>query len=111
MTCKDCIHNDMCYLIEHYGADEYKACVCKDFKNKADFVEQKWIAVNDRLPDTDGRYIVCTKNITGWKPLNHNVFISDYMFNDFIYDGWENNLVTHWMPLPEPPKGASNETD
>jgi hypothetical protein len=29
----------MCYLIEHYGADEDKACVCKGFKNKADFVE------------------------------------------------------------------------
>ena len=41
MTCKDCIHYDMCYLIEHYGADEDKACVCKDFKNKSDFAEVK----------------------------------------------------------------------
>ena len=39
MTCKDCVHYDVCYLIEHYGADEDKACVCKYFKNKADFVE------------------------------------------------------------------------
>lgn len=64
----------------------------------------EWIDVNDRLPEKDGRCIVCTKNITGWQPLKHNIFISEYMFNDFIYMGWENNPVTHWMPLPEPPK-------
>ena len=37
MACKDCIHYDKCYLIEHYGADEEE--ICKDFKNKADFVK------------------------------------------------------------------------
>lgn len=44
MTCKDCIHYDMCYLIEHYGADEDKACVCKDFKNKSDYAEVKTVS-------------------------------------------------------------------
>jgi hypothetical protein len=69
----------------------------------------EWIDVNERLPEEEGRYIVCTKNITGWKPLKNTVFICGYMFNDFIYMGWENNPVTHWMPLPEPPKeGESN---
>lgn len=28
----------------------------------------EWIDVNDRLPEEEGKYIVCTKNITGWKP-------------------------------------------
>ena len=69
----------------------------------------EWIDVNKRLPDSEGRYIVCTKNITGWQPLKHNIFISEYMFNDFIYMGWENNPVTHWMPLPEPPKNDFKE--
>ena len=25
-TCKDCLHYDVCYLIEHYGADEDETC-------------------------------------------------------------------------------------
>lgn len=35
MTCKDCIHYDICTF--HLTADEYKDCV--HFKNKADVVE------------------------------------------------------------------------
>ena len=26
MTCKDCIHYAICYLLEHYGADEEELC-------------------------------------------------------------------------------------
>ena len=46
MTCKDCIHYDRCYLIEHYGADIEDVETCEGFKNKADFAEVKhghWI--------------------------------------------------------------------
>ena len=39
MTCKDCIHIDLCYLHEHYGKDENDKACKKYFKNKADFVE------------------------------------------------------------------------
>lgn len=38
MTCKDCIHHDVCYLHKHYGADEY--CVdCRKFKDKSRILE------------------------------------------------------------------------
>ena len=42
MTCKDCLHVDVCYMAEHYGADltedgqEYD---CYQFQNKSRFVE------------------------------------------------------------------------
>ena len=36
-TCKDCLHFPVCYLIEHYGADEDE--LCEDFKAAADVVE------------------------------------------------------------------------
>ena len=38
MTCKDCIHYDTCYHIEHYGRLVETDEPCGGFKNKADFV-------------------------------------------------------------------------
>lgn len=40
MTCKDCVHYEVCYLIETYGADDTE--ICNLFKNKADFVDVKY---------------------------------------------------------------------
>lgn len=37
MTCKDCIHFDVCHIIETYGAEDIN--ICNHFKNKANFVE------------------------------------------------------------------------
>ena len=60
MTCKDCIHYDKCYLIEHYGADESE--VCKDFKNKADFVEVVR-CINCKSRMFSDMYIECSKRL------------------------------------------------
>lgn len=30
-TCNDCIHKDVCYLIEHYGKDLYSDEACDKF--------------------------------------------------------------------------------
>lgn len=37
-TCKDCIHYDTCYHIEHYGRLGETDEPCGGFKNKADYV-------------------------------------------------------------------------
>ena len=39
MTCKDCVHYEVCYLIEHYGADIEGVEDCTKFKPKSSFVE------------------------------------------------------------------------
>lgn len=57
----------------------------------------EWIGVEERLPDFEGKYLACT--------INGNVTIA-YCYSPF----WESNpqfdyWVTHWMPLPAPPKG------
>ena len=47
-TCKECLHYDVCYLIEHYGADEYE--LCDHFTPTADVVEVRhghWIYWRD----------------------------------------------------------------
>lgn len=65
----------------------------------------EWISVNDRLPDAEGRYIVYAQNLTGYEPLENPVFVALFAFGEWIFDGWGDNRVTHWMPLPEPPDG------
>ena len=54
----------------------------------------KWISVKDRLPEKEGNYIV-HGNLGGVFGL----FYDDMLSNSF------KQMVTHWMPLPQPPKG------
>lgn len=55
----------------------------------------RWIPVTERLPENDGRYLVCNQPYKAqW------VMIQEYWKDS----GWSGSSVTHWMPLPEPPK-------
>ena len=86
---------------------------------------QEWISVDDRLPEFPGHYLVCT-SINYWHggcmDINENHKYhqngtpvgydgSTMSVLDCYYDitGHWNRVcdrhVTHWMPLPEPPKG------
>lgn len=78
----------------------------------------EWISVKDRLPD-EGKYLVC-KDVHGNKIIdicaytNNLEAIDKYDFQGQNRGGWygydsecgyfERRNVTHWMPLPEPPK-------
>lgn len=63
--------------------------------------EQKWISVKDRLPERAGRYL-CVKRIGKSGMVYVQLMNGDsYGFSmEHIYT----DDVTHWMPLPEPPK-------
>ena len=84
-------------------------------------VGHKWIPVSERLPEKDGKYLVAQKI------FNNSIFQEVLSFAkdgrkvdkyDF-HRGWKNvwyrydsewghltiDDVTHWMELPEPPKG------
>lgn len=72
-------------------------------------MQNAWISVKDRLPEERGRYIVAVCDYKG------KIGVFDLWFD---YPEWyideDDDLyqfeVTHWMPLPEPPKeGAGNE--
>ena len=65
----------------------------------------EWISVKDRLPKRHGRYLVFVKNLTRWHVLDNPVFVADFVYGQWNFHGWEDNCVTHWMPLPQPPKG------
>lgn len=63
-----------------------------------------WISIKDRLPENNGRYLVnCI--------VGENNYINIYVYHGGVADncGWIKNGtirkdVTHWQPLPEPPK-------
>ena len=58
---------------------------------------QEWISVKDKMPEKNTSVLASTDNGIVFQCL-------------YAYDGWdlwEGNEVniTHWMPLPQPPKG------
>ena len=57
---------------------------------------QKWISVTERFPENDTAVIVATDR--------GMVFQCLYAYDGWdLWDGYTVN-ITHWMPLPEPPK-------
>ena len=77
---------------------------------------QEWISVKDRLPDETGKYLAVKKRIA---PDDFGGNRTDIVIIRFFADDgfrmpthipdWINKKideeVTHWMPLPQPPKG------
>ena len=63
---------------------------------------QKWIPVTERLPEEDGRYLCNTRSFAF--PGSFYQTIMKYEKGGFIEGYIYTDDVTHWMPLPEPPK-------
>lgn len=55
----------------------------------------KWISCKDRMPDKDGRYLVCEP----YSSSNGEWFGVSSLRNG----RWDNNQITHWQPITEPP--------
>ena len=81
---------------------------------------QEWISVKDRLPEKDGAYLVTTNSFGDRQSVKLRWFAKDGENVDaydlagqkdvwYLYDiecGYVSiKTVTHWMPLPLPPKG------
>jgi len=62
----------------------------------------KWISVKDRLPEDHGRFITHTyAGVTMMNLYQTGVGWKSIRGADAAY--W-NAVITHWMPLPEPPQ-------
>lgn len=70
----------------------------------------EWISVKDRLPGIENEYVL---TLVSGKPTENITLENAYELAEFdIDDGWilemwpefKNPNVTHWMPLPQPPK-------
>ncbi len=109
--CKDCIHFCVCsnYTAPNESYPEVGGCPA--FKNSAEFVRvvqgpkeveidrfNTWISVSERLPEVGKKVIVARD-----EKVEQGVYLG--------VNGWwkvygtNTKSVTHWMPMPQPPKG------
>ena len=120
--CKKCIHTKVCMkdknlcgdgfvpgnpmifdndkLWKKYEERKAKGFPCVDFVDAN--IVPKWIPVTERLP-LRGDAVLCVGD--------NGIGIADFVCGDkwcalpwFYVDGEQETNVTHWMPLPEPPK-------
>lgn len=69
----------------------------------------EWISIKDRLPKEDCPVLI----IVSGQPAENITLVDAYELGSYYagdgwcveaYPWWENARVTHWMPLPAPPK-------
>lgn len=101
-------------------SDEYQLC-----RAAADMLEQDapgWISVKDRLPELGEQVLLIAY---GWSDTTVYIGRVEHMNpetswltgitskeSEWCIQGWsylKEPLVTHWMPLPNPPKEADHE--
>lgn len=89
---------------EHGDASEWIA----DHLISNGVMVQKWVPVDDRLPE-EGEYVLCVlKGFNYGGKIQVCKFVPADKFKDKPYfEHFRNGFpsVTHWMPLPQPPKG------
>ena len=65
----------------------------------------QWISCKDRMPEDNDRVLILAKN--------ESVYIAKHrVFGHFVvsFEYWlDDTEVTHWMPLPEPPKDGEQD--
>ena len=103
MTCKDCLHCEVCFIREmlYMNASKTHWMNCDDclhFKDKTQWASQRWIPVTERLPKP-------FENVIGWTKYRERGVVS-HNGKRFVWEDDEGDYahVTHWMPLPTPPK-------
>lgn len=91
-----------------YDRGQYEQGYAKGYY--AGYNANKWISVEDRLPDIHTSYIVALKTKYPWESKwNYDTDVALYN-GDGVWETWndwdEGNevIITHWMPLPEHPR-------
>lgn len=101
---------------EDYG---YYFCVERMLKQAADAIEDlwqaldaaqgvlaeqppTWIPVTERLPEESGDYLAFVTQVRD----DNGLPLVSWIAIKHFYDVFLDKSVTHWMPLPEPPKGG-----
>ena len=76
--------------------------IINQFPTAVDTATVRWIPVTERLPESDGFYIVVMNGDIWGEP---DVWSSTAC--GFYNGKWDEDWATisHWMPMPEPPKG------
>lgn len=105
---------------QYYSEDFIKGFECGTQRqlevDKADI--PTWIPCSERLPEED----ICNSYLIAWIPANekvkcglpHYYQVADWEDGDWTnldFCGHEEIVILAWMPLPEPWKGADDDSD
>ena len=80
--------------MKHYEATE------RAYKNGYEAGKPKWIPVTERLPEKFHNVLTARK-LGDWYSIETDCIDSSGGWNGDLFSTYQ---VTHWMPLPEPPK-------
>lgn len=88
-------------------------CVDGLMKDAADAIEEllaavpKWISVEERLPEVEQSVLFCVfgRSVGEGTYRGHDGFHHVWKMYAVAGTYWDDE-VTHWMPLPAPPKGV-----
>ena len=102
-----------CQECEYYRVrvkEGINACYFKyaEMLYNAGYREQEWISVEERLPDAYSHIIACDKFGT----VGEAVYFGEGWYGKGWFEWVDEDapiIATHWMPLPEPPKGENEE--
>lgn len=110
--CEDGVWDDTCGVCPNKGEKYCSRNYLADRLIANGVTVQEWIPVSERLPEQAGMAVlVVAENKFGQKAVvkafTDYTGKSEFLTNEKEYDLiWETAWkVTHWMPLPEPPKG------
>ena len=97
--CGDCKATEICGQLGEPCEEvkQIKAIPAADVEPK-----MKWIPVTERLPESAERYLVMRFDYVTRTPFCDLLWFENGRWWNRRYDG--DYAVTHWMPLPEPPK-------
>ena len=109
------VREKLVQILTNAGMGKYERQYIADILIAHGVTVQEWISVKDRLPQgADGKSLcemvvaylnngeVVGQVCTGW--LNGDKWYLIVGCDDY-YTVWGLGAVTHWMPLPQPPKG------
>ena len=83
---------------ENLSCDIARNMFVVDFMMANGVTVQEWISVKDRLPEEEARVLVYLDSNRSYTKTDTDRLINSKWVR------WGRD-VTHWMPLPDPPKG------
>lgn len=99
ISCECIQHMSKCALTYIHQLENHIGELTKKV-SQFEAAQPKWISVKEKLPENDDNYLVFTSD------RNDAVIATYYGDGEWLEYDLTNliPLVTHWMPLPEPPK-------
>ena len=99
----DALEEQFSYYII-YGVDVPPEVVAITIFNAPTIEQPTWISCAERLPERSGYYLVVYRD----KYNGNRTVTRDMYAKNEAGEWWENDFMrtaTHWMPMPELPKG------